>query len=138
MVSIAVFHILLNTPKNFQLQIHLINVLLKSITHPRSTFNASFTQSRRWNCDYKKTKDKVTYIRTGAAKLKEASEADFHGAATPIKKIVNANWPKISNQFSKSFRKLRDLQLKEKLHILMWSLKIYLPVIMHMNWILNL
>ncbi|CAN7135529.1 unnamed protein product [Brassica rapa subsp. narinosa] len=48
------------------------------------------------------------------------------------------NWPKISNQFSKSFRKLRDLQLKEKLHILMWSLKIYLPVIMHRNWILNL
>ncbi|KAH0869725.1 hypothetical protein HID58_076747, partial [Brassica napus] len=115
-----------------------LNVLLKSITHPRSTFNVSFIQARRWNCDYKKAKDKVTDIRTGAAKLKEASEADFHGATTPIKKIVNANWPKNSNQFSKSFRKLRDLQLKEKLHILMWSLKIYLPVIMHMNWILNL
>nr|VDD50316.1 unnamed protein product [Brassica oleracea] len=51
---------------------------------------------------------------------------------------LRTNWPKNSNQFSKSFRKLRDLQLKEKLHILMWSLKIYLPVIMHRNWILNL
>ena len=80
MVSIAVFHILLNTPKNFQLQIHLINVLLKSITHPRSTFNASFTQARRWNCDYKKvsspTLRTISLFRPGYDFIKDYKTSD--------------------------------------------------------------
>ncbi|KAH0917221.1 hypothetical protein HID58_024881 [Brassica napus] len=112
MVSRAVFHILLNTPKNFQLQIHLINVLLKSITHLRSTFNASFTQARRWNCDYKKEKEKVTDIRTGAAKLKEDSEADFHGAAT---NIVNAKLAKDFQSVLKEFQKAQRLAAEREI-----------------------
>ncbi|CAN6876102.1 unnamed protein product [Brassica oleracea] len=120
-----------------------MSFLNPSPTHDLLSMRASLKQGggtatikRFWGLSHAKVK--VTDIRTGATKLKEASEADFHGATTLIKKIVNANWPKNSNQFSKSFRKVRDLQLKEKLHILLWSLKIYLPVIIHRNWILNL
>ncbi|KAG7553034.1 hypothetical protein ISN45_Aa06g036010 [Arabidopsis thaliana x Arabidopsis arenosa] len=42
------------------------------------------------------------------------------------------NWQKIFNQFSKSSRKLRDLQLKEKKTytlVVLWSQKKYLPVV---------
>lgn len=44
-----------------------------------------------------------------------------------LRRLRMLNWQKIFSQFSKSFRKLRDLQLKEKLHILLWSQKKYLP-----------
>lgn len=112
-------------------------------------------------------------VKNTSAKLKEASEADLHGAASvrmltffmsfsyyamecwmckrtftiepifgggtigcliddvcililcyvyifsrltcsQLRRLRMLNWQKISNQFSKSFRKLRDLQLKEK------------------------
>nr|VDD38539.1 unnamed protein product [Brassica oleracea] len=114
-----------------------MSFLNPSPTHDLLSMRASLKQGGG-TATIKRQKTRLQISETGATKLKEASEADFHGATTPIKKIVNANWPKISNQFSKSFRKVRDLQLKEKLHILLWSLKIYLPVIIHGNWILNL